>query len=75
MSNIFDQFDTAKAKQSQPQEPQGQPQTKNIFDQFDSKEQVGQKEDPQSKNIFDQFDAKQPDPTLCPRSNIMFSIA
>lgn len=61
MSNIFDQFDTAKATQSQPQEPQGQPQTKNIFDQFDSKEQVGQKEDPQSKNIFDQFDAKQPD--------------
>ena len=43
MSNIFDQFDTAKATQSQPQEPQGQPQTKNIFDQFDSKEQVGQK--------------------------------
>jgi hypothetical protein len=62
MSNIFDQFDTAKATQSQPQEPQGQPQTKNIFDQFDTK-QSGQvqpkslQNQPQTKNIFDQFDA------------------
>jgi hypothetical protein len=62
MSNIFDQFDTAKVTQ-------GQPQTKNIFDQFDAK-QPGQSQpqatqgqpqatqgQPQSKNIFDQFDA------------------
>jgi len=62
MSNIFDQFDTAKATQSQPQEPQGQPQTKNIFDQFDSN-QAGKNQSEslqnqaQSKNIFDQFDA------------------